>query len=104
MPSCTSPVQQTNNLSLQVLNRAVFPINYPERVYKDVLAFTDVTQLAYHNDVLVGAIACRLEKAPQVGLRWGLGGRQGQHRCWGCALRLVKGHRSEVCRELVGGT
>lgn len=25
-------------------------------------------QLAYHNDVLVGAIACRLEKTPQVWL------------------------------------
>lgn len=35
-------------------------------MYKDVLAFTDITHLAYHNDVLVGAIACRLEKAPQV--------------------------------------
>lgn len=51
----------------QVLNRAVFPINYPERMYKDILAYTDVTHLAFHNDVLVGAIACRLEKAPQVG-------------------------------------
>ena len=29
----------------QVLNRAIFPIKYPERMYKDVLAYTDVTQV-----------------------------------------------------------
>ena len=30
---------------LQVLNRAIFPINYPERMYKDVLAVPEVTQV-----------------------------------------------------------
>lgn len=103
-------VTEKNVEQLKVLNRAIFPINYPERMYKDVLAFPDVTQvgwyggrsgvvwcccwlllplrlpaaccplrvptptptphsspqLAYHNDVLVGAIACRMEKTPQV--------------------------------------
>ncbi|PSC69043.1 N-alpha-acetyltransferase 50 [Micractinium conductrix] len=58
-------ITEKNIEQLKVLNRAIFPIKYPERMYKDVLAYTDVTQLAYHNDVLVGAIACRLEKAPQ---------------------------------------
>lgn len=29
----------------QVLNRAIFPINYPERMYKDILAFPDVTHV-----------------------------------------------------------
>ena len=32
----------------QVLNRAIFPINYPERMYKDVLAFPDVTHVSAH--------------------------------------------------------
>ena len=60
LPITFGAVTEKNVEQLKVLNRAIFPINYNERVYKDILAFTDVTQLAYHNDVLVGAIACRL--------------------------------------------
>lgn len=58
-------VTEKNIEQLKLLNRAIFPINYTERMYKDILAYPDVTQLAYHNDVLVGAIACRLEKSAQ---------------------------------------
>ncbi|EFN58662.1 hypothetical protein CHLNCDRAFT_13632, partial [Chlorella variabilis] len=58
-------VTDKNIEQLKLLNRAVFPISYPERMYKDILAYTDVTHLAYHNDVLVGAITCRLEKSAQ---------------------------------------
>jgi hypothetical protein len=73
LPITFGAVTEKNVEQLKVLNRAIFPINYNERVYKDILAFTDVTQLAYHNDVLVGAIACRLEKSAQVraGGAWG---------------------------------
>jgi hypothetical protein len=66
LPITFGAVTEKNVEQLKLLNRAIFPINYNERVYKDILAFTDVTQLAYHNDVLVGAIACRLEKSAQV--------------------------------------
>ena len=59
-------IRDKNLEQLRVLNRAIFPINYQEKVYQDILACGEVTQLAYHNDVLVGAIACRLEKTPQV--------------------------------------
>lgn len=38
-------VTEKNVEQLKVLNRAIFPINYPERMYKDVLAFPDVTQV-----------------------------------------------------------
>ena len=33
-----------------------------EKFYQDCTACGDVTQLAYFNDILVGAIACRLER------------------------------------------
>ena len=33
-----------------------------EKFYQDCTACGDVTQLAYYNDILVGAIACRLER------------------------------------------
>ncbi|KAI3436413.1 hypothetical protein D9Q98_005830 [Chlorella vulgaris] len=66
LPITFGTVTDKNIEQLKVLNRAIFPINYPERMYKDVLAYTDVTHLAYHNDVLVGAIACRMERAAQA--------------------------------------
>lgn len=59
-------VRDKNVEQLKVLNRAIFPINYSDKVYADILACADVSQLAYHNDVCVGAIACRLEKQAQV--------------------------------------
>lgn len=62
-----TPVDAGNIELLKTLNRAIFPVNYPDRVYKDILACGDVSQLAFHKDVLVGAIACRLENSPQVG-------------------------------------
>lgn len=66
LPIIFDTVREKNIEQLRVLNRAIFPINYQERVYQDILACGEVTQLAYHNDVLVGAIGCRLEKTPQV--------------------------------------
>ena len=83
LPITFGAVTEKNVEQLKVLNRAIFPINYNERVYKDILAFTDVTQLAYHNDVLVGAIACRLEKSAQVRA----GGRVGGGLGWGGGCR-----------------
>ena len=59
-------VRDKNVEQLKVLNRAIFPINYSDTVYADILACADVSQLAYHNDVCVGAIACRLEREPEV--------------------------------------
>ncbi|DBA94976.1 TPA: N-acetyltransferase 5 [Trebouxia sp. C0004] len=57
-------VQEQNLEQLKILNRAIFPINYQDRIYQDILASGRVSQLAYHNGVLVGAIACRLEAHP----------------------------------------
>ena len=76
LPLSFGVVTEKNVEQLKVLNAAIFPLAYPPRMYKDILAFTDATQLAYHNDVLVGAIACRLEKTAQV-CRGGGGGGGG---------------------------
>ena len=40
----------------QVLNRAIFPINYPERMYKDILAYPDVTHVS--RDGISSSCAC----------------------------------------------
>jgi hypothetical protein len=59
-------VGQHNLVQLKTLNCVIFPIKYQEKVYQDILACGEVTQLAYHDGHLVGAMACRLEKSPQV--------------------------------------
>lgn len=47
--SALRPRLQTekNIEQLKLLNRAIFPINYTERMYKDILAYPDVTQAGH---------------------------------------------------------
>lgn len=66
LPITFDTVTEDNIEQLRVLNRAIFPINYPERMYQDIMACGEVTQLAFHNNDLVGAIGCRLENTPEV--------------------------------------
>ena len=53
---------QHNLKQLKVLNSAVFPVVYNEKFYLDVLEHSDFAKLAYCNDVVVGAVCCRLDK------------------------------------------
>ena len=66
LPVTFAAPTEANIEQLRVLNLAIFPISYQDRVYKDILACGDVTQLAYNNNVLVGAVGCRLERRPEV--------------------------------------
>lgn len=59
----------------QVLNRAIFPINYPERMYKDILAYPDVTH--------VGAGCCVVRFKPLL-------------RCVGVNMWRTRWHGSAV--------
>lgn len=61
-------VREKNLEQLKLLNTVIFPIRYQDRLYQDVLACGSLSQYAYHNDVLVGAIACRAE-SQQAGKR-----------------------------------
>lgn len=45
------------------LNQAIFPVNYNEKFYKDVLEAGELAKLAFYNDIVVGAVCCRLELA-----------------------------------------
>lgn len=58
-------ITDKNLEQLKVLNQVIFPINYQHKVYQDMLACGEVTQLAYHNDVVIGAIGCRMERTPE---------------------------------------
>eukprot|EP01087_Luapelamoeba_hula_P018435 TRINITY_DN5937_c1_g1_i1.p2 TRINITY_DN5937_c1_g1~~TRINITY_DN5937_c1_g1_i1.p2 ORF type:complete len:184 (+),score=25.55 TRINITY_DN5937_c1_g1_i1:186-737(+) len=46
---------------LKLLNSVIFPVHYNEKFYRDLLQNTELTRLAFYQDVLVGAVCCRLE-------------------------------------------
>lgn len=44
------------------LNQFIFPVNYNDKFYKDVLEAGELAKLAFYNDVVVGAVCCRVEQ------------------------------------------
>ena len=46
---------------LKKVNQVVFPIVYHDKFYKDVLEAGELAKLAYYNDVVVGAVCCRVD-------------------------------------------
>eukprot|EP00455_Lapot_gusevi_P006803 TRINITY_DN1291_c0_g1_i4.p1 TRINITY_DN1291_c0_g1~~TRINITY_DN1291_c0_g1_i4.p1 ORF type:complete len:173 (+),score=52.89 TRINITY_DN1291_c0_g1_i4:57-575(+) len=62
-------ITEKNVEQLRRLNIAIFPVRYNDKFYQtDILKeeHRDVTKLVYHNDVLVGAVCCRLETEGSV--------------------------------------
>lgn len=53
-----------NLKQLKKLNSVVFPVFYNDKFYRNVLQEGEFCKLAYFNDVVVGAVCCRLEKNP----------------------------------------
>lgn len=45
------------------LNQSIFPVNYNDKFYKDVLEAGELAKLAFFNDIVVGAVCCRIELA-----------------------------------------
>jgi len=52
---------QHNLKQLKVLNRDIFPVSYNEKFYKDLLDAGELCKLAYCNDIVVGAVCCRID-------------------------------------------
>ncbi|UMM41021.1 hypothetical protein L5515_017468 [Caenorhabditis briggsae] len=50
-----------NILQLKKLNEAVFPIAYNDKFYVEARTCGDLGRLAYYNDVVVGAVCCRID-------------------------------------------
>ena len=40
----------------------IFPVNYNEKFYKYVLKAGELAKLAYYNEMIVGAVCCRVEE------------------------------------------
>lgn len=60
-------VNDSNVDELKQLNRGIFPINYQDKVYKDIVACGDISQIVRLKRKVVGGIACRLENKADVG-------------------------------------
>lgn len=39
----------------------MFPVSYNDRFYLDVLESGELAKLAYYNDIVVGAVCCRID-------------------------------------------
>jgi len=52
---------------LKKINQVVFPVVYHDNFYKDVLEAGELAKLAFFNDIVVGAVCCRVETAGSSG-------------------------------------
>ncbi|XP_067634351.1 probable N-acetyltransferase san [Eurosta solidaginis] len=50
-----------NIKQLKKLNRVVFPVSYNHKFYIDVLEAGELAKLVYYNDIVVGAVCCRID-------------------------------------------
>ncbi|CAH1262520.1 NAA50 [Branchiostoma lanceolatum] len=54
-----------NIKQLKRLNQVVFPVSYNDKFYKDVLEVGELAKLAYYNDIVVGAVCCRVDQTEE---------------------------------------
>mmetsp|Transcript_35618 Transcript_35618/g.79178 ORF Transcript_35618/g.79178 Transcript_35618/m.79178 type:complete len:158 (-) Transcript_35618:1033-1506(-) len=92
LPITFDIVREKNLEALKLLNGVIFPIKYQDQLYKDCMACEDITQLAYHNDVLVGAIAARCERQASGKARMYIAtlGVLAPYRGYGIGTRLLE--------------
>lgn len=50
-----------NLKQLKKINSVIFPVSYNDRFYLDVLDSGELCKLAYYNDIVVGAVCCRID-------------------------------------------
>ena len=57
-------VTKDNVGQLQRLNAALFPVSYSDKFYREAWSaeVRDVTHLAYHLDVVIGAVCAKIEQ------------------------------------------
>jgi len=52
-----------NIKQLKKLNSVIFPVSYNDKFYKDVMDVGELAKLAFYNDIVVGAVCCRIDKS-----------------------------------------
>lgn len=51
---------------MKKLNTVVFPVSYNDKFYIDVLEAGELAKLAYYNDIVVGAVCCRIDTSENM--------------------------------------
>ncbi|KAG1677341.1 hypothetical protein FOA52_010720 [Chlamydomonas sp. UWO 241] len=69
LPVTFEILSDKNLAALKLLCNVIFPVKYQDDIYKQCMTFEDLTQLAYNDSTLVGAIGARLENTPGGGPR-----------------------------------
>jgi ribosomal protein S18 acetylase RimI-like enzyme len=60
------PIDMNNIGTLRILNRAILPVSYKDKFYRDLLNYPEMyRQLAYKDANVVGAVCCRIENDPK---------------------------------------
>jgi ribosomal protein S18 acetylase RimI-like enzyme len=59
--------EERNSFDPFKVNSVVFPVVYHDKFYKDVLEAGELAKLAYYNDIVVGAVCCRVDTSPEAG-------------------------------------
>ncbi|CAG0915799.1 unnamed protein product [Notodromas monacha] len=54
-------VTPQNIKQLKMINQVVFPVSYNDKFYRDVLEAGELAKLSYYNDIIVGAVCCRVD-------------------------------------------
>jgi len=54
-------VTHHNLKQLKKINTVVFPVTYNDKFYLDILDSGELAKLAYYNDIVVGAVCCRID-------------------------------------------
>eukprot|EP00457_Paulinella_chromatophora_P010774 gb/GEZN01010890.1/.p1 GENE.gb/GEZN01010890.1/~~gb/GEZN01010890.1/.p1 ORF type:complete len:227 (-),score=33.57 gb/GEZN01010890.1/:522-1139(-) len=64
IPIVYRDVTKDNIGQVRRLNETIFPVQYGDKFYSDLLKEEDheLIQLVYHSDILIGAVLCRVEK------------------------------------------
>ncbi|GAM25386.1 hypothetical protein SAMD00019534_085610, partial [Acytostelium subglobosum LB1] len=52
---------EKNMGQLRLLNTSTFPLTYDDKFYSNLLLPNTITKLAYFNDIVVGAVSCRID-------------------------------------------
>ena len=59
------PINKDNVGSMRVLIRAILPVTYKDKFYRDLLKYPEgFRQLAYRDANVIGAVCCRIENDP----------------------------------------
>eukprot|EP01104_Vermistella_antarctica_P021519 TRINITY_DN9778_c0_g1_i1.p1 TRINITY_DN9778_c0_g1~~TRINITY_DN9778_c0_g1_i1.p1 ORF type:complete len:173 (-),score=37.35 TRINITY_DN9778_c0_g1_i1:55-543(-) len=88
---------------LKLLNTSIFPVNYNQKFYDDLLKIENesLTRLAFNGDVLVGAVCTRTEKKDDgtTELYIMTLGVLSAYRHYGIGSKLLKYVLDGVCKE-----